>query len=419
MYVQEGEKFHYATTNLDSTGGFGFVVTNCKEGFYYLGDTLKRNYTRLYLKANDQLSVILEEDGSYKVVNGSAENKLIQQWAAMSNTVERAARLGDSTTYYSFFPALTTLAGQSDAFAKKLITPNSKFNQLMKQTIAMDMQRWAAIFVSLPHSVHPTRAQWPSFYNTIAAPNKFNSSSILQIGEAADWLSLYCSFYFIHVLPRDTAAKRMTPAQIVTRNLREIDNDTLKGVYLANTLKMFKSYEELTETIHPYQQYLLTPLANQRYFTAMKSLNTMRKGAEGFNFTYPDITGKQVSFKDLKGKVVVVDVWATWCGPCKKELPHLQKLEEEYAGNANVVFLGVSVDEEKDFGKWQQFVKEHALGGVQLFAKGWSDISKFYSINTIPRFMVFDQQGKIVTIDGPRPSEPELKKLIEQTLQGS
>jgi thiol-disulfide isomerase/thioredoxin len=211
----------------------------------------------------------------------------------------------------------------------------------------------------------------------------------------------------------------MTPAQLVTRNLAFIANDTLKGVYLAGTVKMFKSYEELTNTFAPYQKCLVTPLASQRYFNAMKTLNTMRKGAEGFNFSYPDITGKQVAFNDLKGKVVVVDVWATWCGPCKKELPFLQKLEEEYAGNPNVVFLGVSVDEEKDFAKWQQFVKDQKLGGTQVFAKGWSEISKFYSINAIPRFLVFDQQGKIVDIDAPRPSEPALKKLIDQTLQGS
>ena len=56
------------------------------------------------------------------------------------------------------------------------------------------------------------------------------------------------------------------------------------------------------------------------------------------------------------------------------------------------------------------------LGGIQLFASGWSDITKYYKITGIPRFMVFDQNGRIVTADSPRPSDPALKTLLEQVL---
>jgi hypothetical protein len=61
-------------------------------------------------------------------------------------------------------------------------------------------------------------------------------------------------------------------------------------------------------------------------------------------------------------------------------------------------------------------IKDENLGGLQLFATGWGDIAKYYKITGIPRFMVFDRNGKIVTIDSPRPSNPELKKLLEKTL---
>ncbi|HEY8387789.1 MAG TPA: hypothetical protein VIK74_04255 [Parasegetibacter sp.] len=57
------------------------------------------------------------------------------------------------------------------------------------------------------------------------------------------------------------------------------------------------------------------------------------------------------------------------------------------------------------------------LKGVQLFASGWSDIAKFCNITGIPRFMVFDKQGRIITINSPRPSNPELKLLLEQELK--
>lgn len=76
----------------------------------------------------------------------------------------------------------------------------------------------------------------------------------------------------------------------------------------------------------------------------------------------------------------------------------------------DVVFLGVSVDEAKDKQKWLDFIETEGLKGIQLLANGWSKITKDYKINGIPRFMVFDKKGNIVSADAPRPSNPELKK---------
>ena len=141
-----------------------------------------------------------------------------------------------------------------------------------------------------------------------------------------------------------------------------------------------------------------------------------RAGGKAADFTYPDVNGKMVSLSDFKGKVVLVDVWATWCGPCKREIPHLIKLEKEMEGK-DLVVLGVSVDEAKNKQKWLDFIKEKGLGGVQVFANGWSKIAKDYKITGIPRFMVFDKKGNVVSVDAPRPSNPELKKLIEAELK--
>lgn len=141
-----------------------------------------------------------------------------------------------------------------------------------------------------------------------------------------------------------------------------------------------------------------------------------RAGGVAADFTYPDVNGKEVSLSDFKGKIVLVDVWSTWCGPCRGEIPHLKKLEQEMHGT-DVVFLGVSVDEAKDKQKWLDFIKKEELAGVQLLARGWSKITKDYKINGIPRFMVFNRKGNVVTIDAPRPSDPALKKLLLKTLE--
>ncbi|GIR11785.1 MAG: hypothetical protein CM15mP23_03600 [Cryomorphaceae bacterium] len=67
----------------------------------------------------------------------------------------------------------------------------------------------------------------------------------------------------------------------------------------------------------------------------------------------------------FKGSLVYVDVWATWCGPCKAEIPYLKSLEQDYH-EQNIIFLSVSVDTNKD--EWLKMVKEEELGGVQLWA---------------------------------------------------
>ncbi|ULT28044.1 hypothetical protein KUH03_16430 [Sphingobacterium sp. E70] len=82
----------------------------------------------------------------------------------------------------------------------------------------------------------------------------------------------------------------------------------------------------------------------------------------------------------------------------------------------DVQVVSISVDEEKDKVKWLKMIKDEQLGGLQLFASGWGDFAKYYKITGIPRFMVFDRQGKVVTIDSPRPSNPELKQLLEKVL---
>lgn len=79
--------------------------------------------------------------------------------------------------------------------------------------------------------------------------------------------------------------------------------------------------------------------------------------------------------------------------------------------------MSVSVDEVKDHQKWKDFVAAEQLKGVQLFAAGWSDIAKNYDIKAIPRFMVFDKKGNIVSVDAPRPSGKELKLLLEAELK--
>jgi thiol-disulfide isomerase/thioredoxin len=153
-----------------------------------------------------------------------------------------------------------------------------------------------------------------------------------------------------------------------------------------------------------------------KYYDQVLEANKLN-GSFSTSFDYENHKGGKTKLEDFKGSYVYVDVWATWCGPCRAEIPSLKKVEEKYHGK-NIEFVSISIDVAKDHEKWKSFVAEKQLGGVQLFAdKDWnSDFIKAYGVTGIPRFILIDPSGKIVKADAPRPSSPDLQKTLDTLL---
>ena len=142
------------------------------------------------------------------------------------------------------------------------------------------------------------------------------------------------------------------------------------------------------------------------------------EGIASPSFDYENHKGGKTKLEDLRGKYVYIDVWATWCGPCIAEIPHLKKVEEKYHGK-NIEFVSISVDTEKDYEKWKKMVVSKELGGIQLFAdKNWtSDFIKAYGINAIPRFILIGPDGKVIKADAARPSSASLTELLDSLVK--
>lgn len=140
----------------------------------------------------------------------------------------------------------------------------------------------------------------------------------------------------------------------------------------------------------------------------------LRAGKPSPTFTGTDINGKQVTLESLRGKYVYIDVWATWCGPCRGELPHLKKLEEAYK-DKDIHFVSLSCDQNKE--AWEKMVTKDQLKGIQLHVGPTASFLDEYMINGIPRFIILDREGKIVKAQAPRPSNPETAKLFDELLK--
>ena len=176
-----------------------------------------------------------------------------------------------------------------------------------------------------------------------------------------------------------------------------------------DTMVVNSSRKSIQASIKSYKGYLSELIALRENLPA----GTPSPTFEG----YENHAGGTTSLVDLKGKYVYVDVWATWCGPCKVEIPHLKEVEKEFH-DKNIVFVSISIDKAKDHEKWVAMVSEKKLSGIQLFADNdWnSKVVKDYYINGIPRFILIDPNGNIVTPDAPRPSNPKLKEMLNGLL---
>ncbi len=130
---------------------------------------------------------------------------------------------------------------------------------------------------------------------------------------------------------------------------------------------------------------------------------------------YENYNGGKTSLSDLKGKYVYLDIWATWCKPCKDEIPALKILEQDFH-DKNIAFVSISVDKQEAYETWRTMVKDMDLKGIQLFADNnfESEFITEYGINAIPRFILLDTNGNIVDADADRPSNPKLRELFEE-----
>ena len=167
--------------------------------------------------------------------------------------------------------------------------------------------------------------------------------------------------------------------------------------------------KNIDELQNLYYTYVKDAAMNATYEAKLQRWDLCRPGRISPNFKAVDIDGKEWKLVDFRGKYVYIDLWATWCGPCRREIPSLHQLEEKFA-NAEIVFVGLSLD--KDKSKWEEMVKGGSLTGVQLYLGNESDFLEAYKVEGIPRFILIDKNGVIINNNMTRPSEPQTEATL-------
>ncbi|MEP3836860.1 MAG: TlpA disulfide reductase family protein [Algibacter sp.] len=201
------------------------------------------------------------------------------------------------------------------------------------------------------------------------------------------------------------------------KTVSAIENETIKNTLLFEFVNFNMTYSNDVEALYnTYLKHSTNEKNNTTVTEKYNKLTALKKGKPSPKFTnYENHSGGKTSLDDLKGKYVYIDVWATWCGPCIQQIPHLQKVEKQFFGK-NIDFVSISIDKDRDYEKWKTMVVEKDLGGIQLFADSdWSSaFVQEYQIQGIPKFILIDPQGNIVDANAPRPSSPKLIELLNE-----
>jgi len=359
----------------------------------------------IYLRKGEELSI---DAGDGQVTYGgkiSKENKVFADWykmisplrqygytkAARTLPQERLAKLVDS------------LAGPVQNFIKNINTGNAAFDKQAKLMLPYSYKFDLVMPFAMGFSFK-AKNDYPAMYTNWFKNETFSDKELWTLPIAFRYMQYFAFVKHIVYNQEQGVSGEMLPAGISDQNLKAnyILSHVAKGAS-QDRVAFIKKYEG--EMLNEDQRAKMKILKDRAVVQV--------PGGSWIDFTYPDRDGKMHKLSDNLGKVVLIDVWATWCQPCLAEQPALEALEKSFEGK-NVEFISLSID--TDQGKWKQMIEEKKLSGLHLYSNNQGPIVKDYELIGVPRFILFDKNGKTVSFDAPRPSDPKLKALIESKL---
>lgn len=406
-----GESF-LKEISLKPDGSFSETFPISYVGTYTL--TTADNRMSLYLTKNTKLSLTVDNANFYQTMvytgKGSAENQYIVRKTAITLPIkqEEIYKLGEA----EFLARLNEI---KSAMLKNFETTkfdDADFAKKEKQNIFFFEQLYLLNYPS--YHAHYAKIQGFKPADTFPKPDP-----LINVDDNEAFLFSNSYKQFVNEKFSQYLDSKMTPldqymAVYALPEIKKIKSESIRNAYV-QTL----SYEISAGNPNSAELYKeLMALSSNPYFKkelAEKYEKTQKlaAGVPSPQFDYENHNGGKTSLASLKGSYVYIDVWATWCGPCRQEIPSLQKVEEQFK-DKNIKFVSISIDAKKDHEKWSKMVTDKQLGGIQLFADNdWnSQFVKDYAIDGIPRFIIIAPDGTIFNADAPRPSDPKLVDLL-------
>ena len=355
--------------------------------------------------------------------NGPVEYTFKGDGKALSEFYTRFARAFDFMRYFPMDPSQEVSCAENLALLEK----ETKAVESLLPTIAdPELCRYYTRLASASEKYLRIRLLMNETQETSAAANA-EYRSLVDAIDVNDEISMRSglSGEFIHgKISKDLLAfgGDLTPWALVFMDTVDhyVTNPAVKKAMARNCAYMYFTfskggdYLKFWDTFRAFAaDYPDLIQANEGIIVAM---NKTAKGTDAIDAVLENQEGKTCRLSDLFGKFTYIDVWATWCGPCCAEIPHLEKLAVHFKDESRVQFISLSVDTdkkawlaklEKDQPEWAQYIL--SPNEAKRFMQAWG-------ISGIPRFIMIDKDGKIFAADALRPSDENIIPAIEAAL---
>lgn len=181
----------------------------------------------------------------------------------------------------------------------------------------------------------------------------------------------------------------------------------------------FKGMNRELQDFYPAMQASFMDPEDVKFWAAhYQTHESIMEGNPAPDFALTDDKGKIVKLSDFKGKMVIIDVWGTWCGPCKQEMPYFHQLVEDLTDSTDIVFMTIAMEGEGDLA-WDQYLIDHKMNKTvnlkYLSKQGGEDFLFFrekYGLDSFPRYMAIDRKGNFISPLMGFPSNPDFKAKV-------
>lgn len=414
LTIQSADRSFNDKTVLAEDGTF-LDTLRVDEGAFYLSDG--QNYAQVYITTGSNIAISYDAADFDNTLSFSGEGSEISTYL-QSKGAKTSELMGEGTSFYELEEESYKAKAKEIATASAALLEIEGMDKTYKANEEKNLHYEYLSMLSRYEMYHSHYAKKPDFKVSegfLAEMDAVDYTSEEDYNNSRAYSQLVSSYY-------RTKGNEIAEAEGIANDVAFIKavgactSDTMKNGLLAQSASHGVTYTEDLEGFYAAFMEVSTDEEMRKSITeTYNKLQTIAKGQPSPNFEgYENYAGGTTSLADLKGKFVYVDVWATWCGPCKAEIPFLQKVEKEYH-DKNIEFVSISVDQEKDHEAWKTMVAEKELGGIQLFAdKSWdSDFVQGYLIKGIPRFILIDPEGNIVSSNAPRPSSEKLIEMFD------
>jgi len=407
----------YKEFDITHTNGNFHDTLRIAEGYYDL--TVNNNSIPLYLKNGYNLQLNINKNGMDITGTGMIENiylqkrQILEKKIATKNfysyytTLDEKNFLKLSDSIYSLRINLIEKSGLSD----------SKFRFLEQSFAKLDRAHKLLNYPFIRLRIDQNYVMSKDFPKTFKGIN-INDERLVE-------LPYYSTLMFLKtvngVVARD--GQSSDPAfkylQFVIDDELKVTNKKLKEVIAYKTVDMtLEKTDSLDKLYNTYRAFAKDSLYLKKITNRYIELKGLEKGSMAPSFLINNKNGESVSLESLKGNVVYVDFWATWCKPCISEIEPSKRLQNKFNGK-NIKFVNICI--ESKYETWNKLVSDKDIQGINLFADKEKEkkLKNDYFIQGLPRYVILDKDGKVFDLNAKKPSNPKLELELREMLQST